>query len=126
MTQQKKLNIKGKHLIVGFIILILIIGITAWIHISHDGQGADGFSLTIAKDGEIIKTFTLQEIKEMPSIEVYASLQSAQHDNAEGEFKGAELITILDQADPSLSEECSTFICAAGDGYSSAVSAKEL
>lgn len=123
---QKKLNIKGKYLVIGFIVLILVIGITAWMHISSQDKGSDGFSLSVARDGQVVKTFTLEEIKEMPSIEVYADLQSARHEKAEGNFKGVELRAVLKEADPSLEDECDTFICVAGDGYSSAISAKEL
>lgn len=124
--RQRKLNIKGIHLVIGFIFLILIVGITAWIHVSGQESGNNGYSLSIARDGQVVKTFTLNEIKEMPSVEVYASLQSAQHDAAEGNYTGVELKAILDQADESLAKECGTFICVAGDGYSSAISAKEL
>lgn len=126
MVQQKKLNINGKYLVIGFVVLILIIGAAMWYNLSHHGADDDGFSLSIARDGKVLKTFTLQDIKKMPGTEVYADLQSAKHDNAKGNFKGVEMRTLLNQADKSLAMECSTFICIAGDGYSSAVSSKEL
>lgn len=124
--ERKRLEIKGKHLIAGFLVLLLIVGITAWWNLSHSERGADGYSLTIARDGAVLKTFSIKEIKKLPEENVYAKLSSAQHDDAEGTFQGADLREVLNQTDPSLLEECGTFICTAGDGYSSALSAKEL
>lgn len=126
MKQQKKLNIKGKYLVIGFILLILIAVAAAWCNFAQQGQQNDGFSLAVSRDGKVIKTFTLQELKKMPQKEVYADLQSAQHENAEGDFKGVELQTVLSRADTSLLKECDTFICVAGDGYSSALSGTEI
>lgn len=123
--QRKKLELKGKHLLAGFLALLLIAGAATWWNLSHK-EGADGYSLTIAREGEVVKTFTLQEIKEAPQIEAYANLQSAQHDNAEGTYKGADLRELLNKADPSLLKECRVFICTAGDGYSSALSPEDL
>ena len=126
MIQQRKLKIKGIYLLIGFMLLCLIAGIAAWWNLSQQDHQADGYSVAVARNGETVKTFTLKEIENMPYKKLYAKLQSAQHENAEGTFRGPELRDVLNRADKRLLKECRTFICVAGDGYSSALSREEI
>ncbi len=125
MRNPRKLEIKGKYLLVACAALLLIICAAVWYNLSQQDTGADGYTLSIEEEGKVLKTFSLREIEKMDQIQVYANLQSASHENAEGIFQGVELRTLLELADPDLLDRCDTFICTAGDGYSSAISAKE-
>lgn len=126
MTERKKVAIKGKPLLIVLVLLLAVSGIAAGYNLSHSDRQSDGLSVSVAKDGKTIKTFSIEDIQKMPKTEIYADLQSASHDDAKGTFGGTALRTVIEQADKSLLKECSTFICIAGDGYSSAVSAEEL
>ena len=124
MEHRKKLNIKGKYILIATLLLIGVIGITGYFNISESRGDSD--SLIISKDGEDVKTFTLKEIREMPSATAHVKLISTEKGDEEGDFKGVDVKTLLQSVDPELLDECSKFIFVAGDGYSSALTAKEI
>lgn len=127
MTAQKKWNLKNKYIIIGCLILVLLsaIGISYNFAVQKNGA-ADGCTISIVRDGEVIRTFSQEEMETLPVREVYADLASSQHEDAKGSYKGVELKELLKQADPDLMKECDVFLCTAGDGYTSALSKKDF
>lgn len=131
MTKEPRFKISGKVLIIGFIVLAVIVAVTAWINLSQKGSGGSGYSLSVmAPDDngklQCIKCYSLQEIKKMKNTDVYAKLVSADKGNEEGTFTGVEVKTILQDADSQLLERYKSFIFTAGDRFSSAASIKEI
>lgn len=127
MTAQKKWNLKKKYFIIVGLILVLLSAVGIGYNRSMQENGAaDGRTLSIVKEGEVIRTFSQEELEQLPVKEVYADLASAQHEDARGRYKGVELKELLKRTDPSLMKECDVFLCTAGDGYTSALSGKEF
>jgi hypothetical protein len=122
----KKRTISKKTIIIAAVCLLIIAVVCAVLNSSaHDGNET-GCSLTITRNGETVKTFSLEEIKEMKSVTVKKSIESTSHDDESGSYTGVPLEDILDQADDKLLSQCGTFVTLAGDSFSSALSAEDI
>ncbi len=130
MTSGKKYRITNRQIVLGIVIVLLLTAAAALWYRASDGptevKDRDGYSITITRDGETIKTYTLSQLKEMPAVTVHASLESSQQGHEEGDFKGVLLSSLLEQTDESLLEQCQTFVCTAGDGFASALTKGEV
>ena len=83
-------------------------------------------TLTISRGDQIIRVFTLDEIKDMPAIHVEKTIVSARYSDESGLFAGVALETLLAEADENLLIECKKFITKADDGFASVVSTDEI
>ncbi len=131
MTNQSRVNISGKVVAIIIAFLVMVVAVAAYINLSGNNDAADGYGLTISvvdENGSVtdLKTYTINQIKEMPSVDVYAKLQSSQKGDEEGTFTGVTLKYILNHTDRDILKDYKTFILSAGDGYSSAASQKEV
>lgn len=131
MTNKSRINISGKVVAIIIVFLVMVIVVSAYINLSGNNDDADGYVLTVSvvdENGSItdLRTYTINEIKDMPSVDVYAKLQSSQNGDEEGTFTGVALKYILNHTDRDILKEYKTFILSAGDGYSSAASQKEV
>ncbi|MGI6721132.1 MAG: molybdopterin-dependent oxidoreductase [Anaerovoracaceae bacterium] len=129
-TKTRKLKLGGKTIVIGFVILVLVVAVTAWINHSGHRGGDDGYTLSVQRMAngktKTVKKYTLNEIRRMKSVNEYAKLLSAQHADEKGVFTGVPVADIVRDADPALVKKTRTYIFSAGDGYSSAASAKEI
>ena len=123
----KKKAIKTKYIVICAVILLLISGICVFLNsLADQSKGIDGYSLSVSRNGEVLKTFSLDQIKKMDSVTVRKTIRSGSKKDEEGLFKGVPLSTILNKTDKSILEECGTFTTFAGDSFSSALSAEDM
>ena len=118
----------------GFAVIVVLFaaaGTAAYMNAAGTDKTAKGYSLCISvgdetKGNRTVKTYTLNEIKKMPAQSFKAEINSSSGEDEEGTYKGVELKYILDSADKKLLKTHDRFILTAGDGFSSAVTAKEV
>lgn len=118
----------------GFAVIVVLFaaaGTAAYMNAAGTDKTAKGYSLCISvgdetKGSRTVKTYTLNEIKKMPAQSFKAEINSSSGEDEEGTYKGVELKYILDSADKKLLKTHDRFILTAGDGFSSAVTAKEV
>lgn len=106
--------------------LLIVVPACIFINAGNTEGNNDGYTLTISRAGEIIDTFSLQEIMEMKSVTVEKEILSAKYTDEKGTFRGVPLEAILNRTDTKLTKECTKFISRAGDSYSSALSSEDL
>ena len=123
---KKKLKITSKQILIGVLLLLVIIGVTAYWNSLGREANPGGYSVTISKKGQELATFTLNDLKKMPGKTVYAKIRSAKYADEEGNFTGVPLKYLLNKTDPSLLKESKQVIFIAGDAYSSAATIKEI
>lgn len=131
MNSRPRFKISGRAIVVIIVVLALITAVAAYMNMSGNDSDADGYSLTVAvsdDNGDIkdLKTYTLAQIENMPSVNVYTKLQSSEKGDEEGTFTGVTVKYLLNKTDPDIIKEHENFIFSAGDGYSSAASADEV
>lgn len=122
--ENKKVALNGRFLWVTLSVLTIAVVIGILWNLSNAKHGDS--TLTIARDGEAIRVFSLEEIQAMPYIETEKTIVSSSYENESAVFKGVELSYLLNKVDQSLLKECKKFITRAEDGYASAVSADEV
>lgn len=119
----RKLNISPKLIGILAVILILIIGVTAWLH-AGSTESSEGTELTICLDGEEVAVYQLEELMKMDSDSVHTAFTSGKGDDEEGTWTGVWMDDLLETAGIS-EEQYETIILSAGDGYSVAADVDE-
>lgn len=122
----KKRAIKMKHVTFAMVVLVMLIGVTGFLHANTKSGNTSGYELTISSEDKILRTFSLEEIKEMPSICVEKEILSANHEDESGNYKGVPLEYILNMTNKNLLTKYSKFITKAGDSYASALSVEDI
>lgn len=117
---------KKQWIPVAGVLLVLAAAIGVLARLNAPGPDADAGSIAVFRDGESVRTYTMEEIKALPSITVHKEIVSSSHDNDEGDFTGVPLRALLDGADPALLEEGVSVAVKAADGYVSAYAAEEV
>ena len=114
-----------------FIILAILLVLAAaivllsWLN-ARQGLGGEIGSLTISRNGEILRVFTMDEIRAMPYIEQDQEIVSSSHQNERGVFRGVPLRALLEDADPELLQDAVTIVSRAEDAFVMAYSADEV
>jgi DMSO/TMAO reductase YedYZ molybdopterin-dependent catalytic subunit len=83
-------------------------------------------SLSIVRNGELIRVFTLTEIKGFPYTEIEKEIFSSSHDDEKGVWRGVALKTLLGAIDPQLLLDAGQIIARAEDSYVAAYSSREV
>lgn len=73
--ERSRLKISPKIIVVLAAVLLLIIGITAWMNASST-EVSDGTQLTIYLDGEEITSYSLEELMKIGNDSTYAEFSS--------------------------------------------------
>lgn len=118
---ERRLKISPKFLAILAVLLIAVIGVTAWMN-SADIAG-DGTQLSICANGEEKASYSLEELMEMENVDVYVELTSGKAADEKATFTGVRLTDLLEKAGIT---EYETVIFVAGDGYSSAADEDEV
>lgn len=111
-------------LIVCILVLAAAVGIFAWLN-RPDTSIAPG-TLRISQGDRIVKTFTLDELKALPSVQVQKTIVSSKEEDESGLYTGVPLKQVLDAADPSLLETGTQIVARAEDGFTTSYSADEV
>lgn len=104
-------------------ILILIIGITAWMNASSI-EDSEGTQLSICLDGEEVASYSLNELMKIGEDSTYAEFTSGKADDEKGTWSGIWMNKLLKEAGIS-EDQYQTIILTAGDGYSVAADVDE-
>lgn len=96
------------------------------VHFSGAGTAAAGYSLTISRSGQSDIVMSLRDIERLKAETAEAEIASSSKGNEKGSFTGVCVRDVLNSADKDILGEYRTFIFKAGDGYSAALSAKEI
>jgi len=105
------------------LILAILTGVLAWANAPPPGTDA---TLTIEKDGVVLKVWTLEQIRALPASEVTKNIQSASHPAESGVFRGVALYVLLEQTETDLLTGAANIITRAADGYTVSFTAGEI
>lgn len=120
----RKLKISPKLIAVLAAVLLVIVGVTAWLN-ANSTEASGGTTLSICLDGEEVASYELEELMKMDSDSVYTSFTSGKGDDEEGTWTGVWMDNLL--ADAGIKEgQYETVVLSAGDGYSVAADADEV
>ena len=122
----KPLKIKGKYIVIGIILVGLIAGISIFLNLQNKTEDDKGYNFSVSKDEKILKTYSLDDIKKMEPVKAKAKINSTNKKSYEGTFTGVPIESLLNDTDESLLEDSENFIFIAGDGYSSAISKRDI
>lgn len=105
------------------LILAVLIGVLAWANAPPSGEGT---TITIKKDGIVLKVWTLERISALPYREISKNIQSASQQDESGLYRGVALSLLLEQTGPGLPADGDQIITRAADGYTAAFSVDEV
>ena len=120
----KPIKLKNKYIFIIIIVLVAVIGVFSIVN--RNLSPAIGGSLKITKDNVVLHSFTLDEIKKLPAVEVYKTIKSGSKPDENGNFKGAELSELLNSVDKSILANSKQILAKADDGFISAFSLDEI
>lgn len=131
MGNRHKLKINNKAIVIVFTVLIVVISVAAYLNYSSSDNSGEGYQVAIAVKSDsgtskVVKTYSLKEIKNMKTVDIYVKLLSSAKGDEEGTFTGVPVKTILDNTDKSIIKKHENYIFTAGDGYSAAATKKEI
>jgi len=86
----------------------------------------DASRLEIYLDGQLAAAFTMEQVRELPAVELQKEIVSANYENQSGLFTGVALRTLLSAADPDWQSYGQMVATRATDGFVSAFSAEEV
>lgn len=118
---ENKVKISKKILLMVALILVVVVGITAYLNQRDISRGT---YLTVTKGEKEIARYSMKDLMEMDKSKVRVDLKSATGKDVKGEFTGIWLSHLLKSAGIN-EKEYETVLLIAGDGYTSAAKSKE-
>ncbi|MGI6492551.1 MAG: molybdopterin-dependent oxidoreductase [Pelotomaculum sp.] len=119
-----KVELKSKVIIY---IIVVLVGMTAILALlNRPSEDLHAAALTVSQDGADLHTFTLEEIKALPSVSVEKSIVSSNHADESGVFTGVPLHDLIKGVDANLLTGERRFITRAEDGYASVFTTREV
>lgn len=106
------------------IVLAVCIGLLAWLN-APDRSPDDG-ALTVLQDGELLRSFSMDEIYAMDYIEVEKEIVSSSHEDDIGLFRGVPLRDILTAANSGIADSAVQIVARAEDGFVTVYNAEEV
>ncbi|MDR0886679.1 MAG: molybdopterin-dependent oxidoreductase [Clostridiales Family XIII bacterium] len=128
MNHIKKTNFKKSNLIIVISIVILIVAIAILSLINRNMMRLpdSGDGLLLFSGNKTIKEYTLNDIKNLPHIDVTKSIASGKHEDESGVFTGVPLETLLSDAASDWQGKYTEFIFKAEDGFTSSAFASDI
>lgn len=83
-------------------------------------------SLAVTRGGKTLRTFTMSDVKALPSVTAKKKILSSSHADEEGAFTGVPLHTLLAEVAPTLLDDATQVVTRAVDGYVSALGVDEV
>ncbi len=117
---------KRRNIIIVVIILILLAAaVTVLSIINRPDELPETGTLTVTSGSEILHSFTVEDIRSLPYVEVQKEIVSSSFANDEGLFRGVPLRTLMKAAGADL-EAVKQIVVRADDGFVSAFPADEI
>jgi len=119
---------KKNSIIIAITISALIIAAAALITINRNSMDLppSDVALRLIAGGETVRDYTIEEIMELPAVEVDKDIVSASKDDESGTFKGVPLEVLLEDARKGILSEYKEFITRGEDGFVSSVYASDI
>mgnify|MGYP000867564281 CR=1 FL=1 len=83
-------------------------------------------SVAVTRDGRTLKTFTLAQVRALPSVDAHKKIVSSSHADEEGRYTGVPVRELLRAVDPALLDQARLVVTRASDGYVSSISVEEV
>lgn len=112
-----------KILIAIVVFVVLVAAFALW---NINGLKDEFNGIAIEADGERLVTFTMEELRALPPVEVEKTITSGEKKEEHGLYKGVPIEKLLDRADESWREKYKSFTLWGGDGYASAISKSDI
>jgi DMSO/TMAO reductase YedYZ molybdopterin-dependent catalytic subunit len=130
-NKKKKLSVQTIIIIVTIASLASLLAIFSALNRQDTGLTSSDTALksgtfTVVADGAPLKTYSIDELKDFPQVEVYKDIASGKHDDESGLFRGAPLEEILDDAEPGWRDKYREFIFRAEDAFTASVFASDI
>lgn len=124
MIRRQRATMSSRSLIIcsAVLVAIIVIGII----IQFVGPKKAEGTLTISREDQVVKVFTVEEIMDMPSLDVEAEIISSGNKKETGTFTGVSMTYVLNLADEAILKECSRFTTKAEDGFAAVLTGKDF
>ncbi len=108
--------------------VLLALGLTVAVlaQLNKSGAVVETGELAVTRDGETLRTFTMSDVKALPSVTAKKTILSSSHADEEGDFTGVPLRRLLAEVTPTLLDDATQVITRAVDGYVSALGVDEV
>ena len=120
-SMENKVKISKKVLLMVALILVLVVGTTAYLNQKDISRGT---YLTVIKGDKETARYSMKDLMEMDKAKVKVDLKSAAGKDVKGEFTGVWLCHLLKSTGIN-EKEYETVLLIGGDGYTSAAKSKE-
>ena len=109
-------------------VALLALGLTAAVlaQLNRSDTVVAAGTLAVTRDGETLRTFTMTDVKALPSVTSSKKILSSSHADEEGAFTGVPLHVVLAQVAPTLLDDAHQVVTRASDGYVSALDVDEV
>ena len=113
-----------KHVCGILLVLLLALSVLVWQQSHNRSEESD--SIGISQSGQVLHTFTMEEIKAFPPVQLEKSIASGKGENEEGLYTGVPLRVLLDSVDENLIKGSKQIISKASDGFESVYTPEEV
>ena len=119
-----RVDIKSKFIIWAIVILVAAIAIFSVLNYSDTHFEAN--TLNITMNGDVLQTFSLEDVKLLPAVQVEKLIKSSGSADEYGVYTGIPLSAVLEEAGVDLSGEYQYFVARATDGFTAQYSLEEV
>jgi len=108
------------------ILLTLAVGISLLSYLNRPQGSAQPGAIGIKSQGKVIAVLTMQDVRALPKVEKKVTINSASEGKSTDVWGGAAMKDVLDSVDPQLLQNAGQVLARAEDGFTSALTAKEI
>ncbi len=110
-------------LALGVALLVLIVAVFSFLN--RDKTGLQEGTVVIKAGGNILRSFTMADLRQLPAVEKKMTIHSSQG-NTENEFTCVPLLAVLNSIDPELTQRYEKILTKGVDNYTSGVDMSEV
>ena len=122
----KKIKKSTLIIIISLVVLIALIAVFAILNKNSLPMPSEGNALLVFSEDNTKIEFTMDEIKELQSIEFEKTISSSKEDDESGLFTGIPLEVLLDEINPEWEDLYTEFIFIGEDSFVSSVFASDV
>jgi DMSO/TMAO reductase YedYZ molybdopterin-dependent catalytic subunit len=117
---------KRWQIIVAAVVVALVVAVVVLAQANKSPVKVGAGSIAVTEGGKVVKTFTMAQVRALPSVSVGKTILSSSHPTEKGVFTGVPLRTLIDAANPSLLRSATAIVTRATDGFVSVLAPSEV
>ena len=118
---------KSTIAIIAVVVVLLVVSIVFAGLNRSTIEESDGTTVAVEVAGEIIATYTIDDMKAMEGVEtIHKYIKSGSREDEDSDFTGIEVRDLILAADPTALDNAKTITAVSGDGYASSYDIDEV